>query len=297
MSDVKSDGLAPALVFGSLCFVWGSTWLAIKVGLASLPPFTFAGLRFLVAWALFLVYMLARRIRFPKDRVAWKVMIFLGLTQIAVPYALVFWGEQYVTAGLTAILFATLPFFVAAFAHFMVPGERLTACKIVGMIVSFTGVAIIFSQDLILTFNSLLGGAAVLASSGIAGLANVVGKKYSEYINTTVNVVVQTGIGALLLLAGGILVERGLPLTFGPESVFAILYLAAAGSAYGFLALYWLFTRMEVTRISLFTFITPIVAVGLGWLLLGEGVAPAIGVGGALILVGVVFVNRAPKTR
>ena len=78
--------------------------------------------------------------------------------------------------------------------------------------------------------------------------------------------------------------------------MFAILYLAVAGSVFGFLALYWLFTRMEVTRISLFTFITPIVAVLLGWLMLGERVDPNVAVGGSLILVGVVLVNQAPKT-
>jgi probable blue pigment (indigoidine) exporter len=78
------------------------------------------------------------------------------------------------------------------------------------------------------------------------------------------------------------------------ESLFSILYLAAAGSAFGFVALYWLFTKMEVTKISLFTFITPIVAVLLGWLLLGERVDLTVALGGSLILTGVILVNRTP---
>jgi len=296
MAASRSGEILPGIVFGSLCFVWGSTWLAIKVGLGSLPPLTFAGIRFLIAWGFLLTYAVARKVEFPRDKGVWRVMLFLSLTQIAVPYALTFWGEQYMTAGLTALLFATLPFFVVVFAHFLIPGESVTAWKLVGMLVSFVGVTIIFSRELMFTVSSFWGGVAVIAAAGSAACANVVGKKYSASINSTVNVVVQMGVGAVLLTAAGVALERGAPLNFGEASIFSVVYLAVAGSVYGFLALYWLFTRMEVTRISLFTFITPIVAVVLGWLMLGERVDPNVAVGGSLILVGVVLVNQAPKT-
>jgi len=294
LPDRRSREILPAAVFTSLCFVWGSTWLAIKVGLSSLPPLTFAGLRFLVAAGILLVYAMARKVEFPTDRFSWKVMSFLSITQIVFAYALAFWGEQYLTAGLTALLFATLPFFVAALAHFVIPGERLTVWKIVGMLVSFLGVTIIFFRELVITGNSFWGGLAVIASAASAACANVVGKKYSEAINPTINVVVQIGFGSIILSMAGITVERGLPITLNSESLFAILYLAVAGSAFGFVALYWLFTKMEVTKTSLFTFITPIVAVLLGWLLLGEKVDLNVALGGALILAGVILVNRSP---
>jgi len=285
----------PSLVFGSLCFVWGSTWLAIKVGLGSLPPLLFAGIRFFIAWSLLLIYALAMRMKFPRDEVSWRVMLFLGLTQITIPYALVFWGEQYTTAGLSAVLFATVPFFVALFAHFIIPDERLTAWKLAGILVSFIGVTVIFSRELMVTDNSFWGGLALILGAGSAGCANVVGKKYSQSINPIVNVVVQMGVGALLLMVGGILFEREIPLSFDQTSIFAVLYLAVAGSAFAFVALYWLFTRMEVTRVSLFTFITPIVAVILGWLILGEKMDLNVALGGSLILVGVILVNQMPK--
>lgn len=136
----------------------------------------------------------------------------------------------------------------------------------------------------------------MIASAGIAGCANVVGKKYSESINSTANIVVQMSVGAVLLVAVGQLLEHGVSLVLDPTSVFAILYLAVIGSTFAFAALYWLYTRMEVTRISLFTFITPIVAVLLGWLVLGEKVDLTVAVGGSLILVGVVLLNRAATT-
>jgi len=295
MGSYSLGELLPALAFGSLCFVWGSTWLAIKVGLGSLPPLLFAGIRFVIASGLLLTYALAMKMEFPKDKTSWQVMLFLGLTQITIPYALVFWGEQYTTAGLSAVLFATVPFFVALFAYFTIPDERLTALKLTGILVSFIGVTIIFSRELMATDNSFWGGLALIVGAGSAGCANVVGKKYSQSINPIVNVVVQMGVGALLLMVGGIILERGIPLSFDQTSIFAVLYLALAGSAFAFVALYWLFTRMEVTRVSLFTFITPIVAVILGWLILGERMDLNVAVGGSLILVGVILVNQMPK--
>lgn len=295
MANHSLDASLPALVFGSLCFVWGSTWLAIKVGLGSLPPLFFAGIRFVIAWGLLLTYALAMKMEFPRDKTSWRVMLFLGLTQITLPYALVFWGEQYVTSGLAAVLFATVPFFVAFFAHFIIPDERMTAWKLSGILVSFIGIIMIFSRELMVADNSLWGGIALIAGAGSAGCANVVGKKYSQFINPIVNVVVQTGVGALLLMVGGVLFERQLSPNFSQISILMVLYLAVVGSAFAFVALYWLFTRMDVTRVSLFSFITPIVAVVLGWLVLGEKVGLNVVLGGTLILVGVVLVNQIPK--
>ena len=136
----------------------------------------------------------------------------------------------------------------------------------------------------------------MIVSAGCAGCANVVGKKYSSLINSTVSLVVQMGVGAILLIATGLVLEHGIQMNFNSTSVFAILYLAVIGSVFGFAALYWLFGRMEVTRTSLFTFITPIVAVLLGWLMLGESIDLNVALGGCLILIGVVLVNQAPRT-
>ncbi len=291
----QTGDLLPSLVFGSLCFVWGSTWLAIKVGLNTLPPLTFAGVRFIIAWGLLLVYALATKTRFPKDKASWRLMLFLGLVQISIPYALTFWGEQYMTSGLTALLFATLPFFVVVFAHFMVPGESVTTWKLAGMLISFVGVAIIFSGQLLFTPGAFWGGVALVASAGCGGYANVVGKKYSQSIHPVANVVVQSGVGAIVLTMTGLALERSAPMVFDQASILAILYLAVFGSAYGFVSLYWLFTRMEVTKIALFTFITPIVAVLLGWFMLSEALDTSAAVGGSLILIGIVIVNRAPS--
>src|SRR5436190_9280216 len=101
----------PSLAILLCTLIWGSTWLAIKIGLETLPPFLFAGMRFTIATILLYLFMRIQRIPFPKDRFSWKVMLVLGFYQM-LDYALVFWGEQYIDSAMAAILFATMPFFV-----------------------------------------------------------------------------------------------------------------------------------------------------------------------------------------
>ncbi len=116
---------APSLVFIALCIIWGSTWLGIKVGLEFLPPFLFAGFRFVISTFTLLILAKVLHAQMPRDRSSWTVMLFLGVVQVSLPYGLVFWGEEYISSGLSAVLFSTLPFFVAMFAH-VIANERLT---------------------------------------------------------------------------------------------------------------------------------------------------------------------------
>jgi drug/metabolite transporter (DMT)-like permease len=290
---MKGLGLSvflPALVFGSLCLIWGATPVAVRLGLRFLPPFFFGGIRVLIAWGLVTAYALATRTEFPRDGATWRIMLFLGLSQTALPYALVYWAQQYVTAGLTTVLLATTPFFVMAFAHFLTPDERVNRWNLLGMLLSFIGVTILFLRsELSTNQNSYLGGFALIGASGICGWGMVIGKKYSTTINTTANITVQMGVGALILTTAGILFETAIPLNLNLESATAIIFLALVSSALGYAAMYWLFRRMDATRFSLNAFVTPVVAIALAWLILGEKVDPNVVAGGSLILLGLLM--------
>ena len=282
----------PSVVFATLCFIWGSTWLAIKVGLDYLPPFLFAGIRFAVASTVLVFLVRFFHAQIPRDRSSWKVMIFLGIFQISLPYGLVFWGEQYISSGLSAVLFATLPFFVLIVAHILIKGEPLTTRKILGVIAAFIGLAIIFWRDLASVQGSIvqpsfLGSLAVLGSAASGGLANVVAKKYASKIDPPANVFVQALIGTACLSFAGILTERGVPLRWLPPAIVSVLYLGIVGSALAFVGLYWLLTKTSATNSSLIVFITPVVALLLGWVVLREGLEPVIAFGTMLILSGV----------
>jgi len=282
----------PSLVFAALCFIWGSTWLAIKVGLDFLPPFLFAGLRFALASVVLAFLVKLFHARFPRDRSSWLTMLFLGIFQITLPYGLVFWGEQYISSGLSAVLFATLPFFVVIFAHVLIKAEPMTRRKTLGVIAAFVGLATIFWRDLasaqgsMVSF-SLLGSLACVGSSASGGLANVVAKKYAGGIDPPANVFIQSIIGALCLSIVGVITERGIALELVPTAIGAVLYLGVIGSALAFVGLYWLFTKTSATNSSLVAFITPIVALALGWVILQERLELAVAFGTMLILSGV----------
>ncbi len=282
---------APSLVFAALCIIWGSTWLGIKIGLAFLPPFLFAGLRFAIATIMLLVLAKILHAHIPSDRLSWEVMLFLGVFQITLPYGLVFWGEEYVSSGLSAVLFATLPFFVAIFAH-VLSAEKLSRFKVAGIILSFAGLVAIFWRDVtaaqtLAAESSVFGSLAVVGSAASGGLGNVVAKRYAERIDPAANVLVQHLVGAVALLSLGLAIEPTESLNISPVAVTAALYLGIVGSALGFVGLYWLLKKTTATNVSMITFLNPILALLLGWLILQEVPDPNVGLGATLILSGV----------
>ncbi|MGA8904947.1 MAG: DMT family transporter [Candidatus Bathyarchaeia archaeon] len=291
---------APGLVFSALCIIWGSTWLGIKIGLEFLPSFLFAGLRFATATVALLVLAKILHARMPRDHSSWNVMLFLGAFQISLPYALVFWGEEFISSGLSAVLFATLPFFVAIFAHILT-SEKLTRIKTAGIILSFFGLVAIFWRDIASFQNlaghySVLGSMAVVGSAASGGLANVVAKRHAERIDPAANVLVQHAVGAIALLSLGLVSESTTSLNFTPVAVVVVLYLGVVGSALGFIGLYWLLKKTTATNTSMITFLNPIVALLLGWIVLQEVPDPNVGVGAVLILAGV-YMTLKPTGR
>jgi len=292
------ESRAPGLVFAALCIVWGSTWLGIKIGLEFLPPFLFAGLRFATATAALFVLAKILHARMPRDRSSWILMLFLGVFQISLPYGLVFWGEEYISSGLSAVLFATLPFFVAIFAH-LLAAEKLTRIKVAGIILSFAGLVAIFWRDItvlqnLAAQNSIFGSLAVVGSAASGGLANVMAKRHAGRIDPAANVLVQHSVGAIALLSLGLVTENRTSLNFTPVTVIAVLYLGIVGSALGFVGLYWLLKKTTATNVSMVTFLNPILALLLGWVVLQEIPDPNVGLGAALILAGVYMTLKPP---
>src|SRR5574341_1823395 len=148
------------LVWLALCLIWGSTWLFIKLGLRDLPPFTFVGIRFLLASLILAAVIYIRRLRLPRDRRDWQFIAWTGLLTVTINFALVFWGEQYLSSGLAALLNATMPFFGIMLAHRYLPNERITPTKIFGVLLGTAGVGLIFSNQL-----RLQGALSFLASA------------------------------------------------------------------------------------------------------------------------------------
>lgn len=293
--------MKPRFVWLLLCCIWGSTWLFIKLGLEDLPPFTFAGIRFVIAVTILASIIAIRGLPLPRARRDWLLLIVSGVLAFCVNYGLLFWGEQYISSGLAALLQATIPAFGLVIAHFYLPGERMTTAKVLGIVLGVIGVAVVFSNQLdVAGPKAVAGCAALIVSSGGAAYSNVLVKTYGKNLNPAILAGGQMFFGMIPLLLIGIPVE-GNPLRFHwtPMAVFALFYLAIVGSVVAFLLYYWLVQHMDVTKTMLIALVTPVVAVTLGMLVLNEELHSRTLAGGMMIISGIAIIvtrhAKAPK--
>ena len=280
------------IVWLILCGIWGSTWLFIKLGLADLPPLTFAGIRFLFASSILFLIIVARRVRWPRQRTDWLVIAVVGLLQFSLNYGLVFWGEQRIPSGLAAVLQSTFPAFGLVIAHFYLPNEPMTGKKVVGVLLGFLGVGIVFSQQLSIAGQSALLGSIALVLSALCGsYGNVLVKAYGTQIDPFVLAAGQMICGFPPLLALGIATE-GNPFHFHwtGRAILALTYLVLVGSVLAFTLFYWLVRHMDVVNTMLIALVTPVVAVVLGIIVLHEQLDWRLFVGAACIISGISFI-------
>jgi drug/metabolite transporter (DMT)-like permease len=291
--------MKPRLVWLLLCVIWGSTWLFIKLGLSDLPPFTFAGIRFVIASAILFAIIKARGLSLPRKRSDWILLATTGVLSFSLNYGLLFWGEQYISSGLAALLQATIPVFGLVIAHFYLPGEQMTLPKTFGVVMGVAGVGVIFSNQLSVAGSMALAGSATLVvGSACAAYANVLVKAGGAKLDPAILAGGQMFFGLIPLLLVGILLE-GNPFDFNwtRMAVVSLFYLAIVGSVVAFLLYYWLVQHMDVTNTMLIALVTPIVAVILGMLVLNEELNWRTFVGGVMIIsgIGLVVLRKAGK--
>jgi drug/metabolite transporter (DMT)-like permease len=277
------------LVWLVLCIIWGSTWLFIKVGLEDLPPFLFAGIRFVIASTILFVIIKARRNLLPRTKADWRLLGVTGILSFTFNYGLVFWGEQYISSGLAALLQATIPVFGLVFAHFYLPSEQMTPLKIFGVLLGVAGVGVIFSDQLAVSGrNALAGCAGLVIGSACAAYANVLVKARGSKLNPAILAFGQMVFGLIPLLIIGIAFE-GNPFEFEwtGMAVVSLFYLAIVGTVVAFLLYYWLVQHMDVTKTMLIALVTPIIAVLLGLFVLDEQLNWRTVAGGAMIISGI----------
>ncbi len=282
-----------------LAIIWGTTWLAIGVGLESIPPMTFAGARFLLGAAGLAIILLVRKIRLPTSIDDWKLILSTGAQIFFVGYALQFWGMQYVPSGLSAVIFALVPLLTMFIAHFRLGDERLSLSKLGGSIVAICGVALISSEQL--KAESPLAGMGVLAfvaASLVYANAQVTLKAASNRVDPNVMATFQMLVGGGLLLVVGAGYEKGLDVSqWSDRALVSLVYLAVVGSSLAFFLFYWLLNRMDVTKLMSVLLVDPVIAVILGWIVLEERLVAFEVVGSVLTLAGLAVVLGAKKVR
>ncbi|MCU1265531.1 MAG: Permease of the drug/metabolite transporter superfamily [Acidobacteria bacterium] len=286
------------LVWLVLCLIWGSTWLFIKLGLQDLPPLTFAGIRFVIAAIILLLVIAARGLPFPRRSRDLMLLAITGILSFSLNYGLVFWGEQYISSGLAALLQSTLPAFGLIIAHYYLPGEPMTLPRIAGVVMGVIGVGVIFSNQLRVSGpKALWGSAALVLSAFCAAYANVLVKAYCKHIDPAVLAAGQMMFGLVPLFLIGI-PHEGNPFKFHWTSMalIALLYLAIVGTVIAFSLYYWLIRNMKVTDTMLIALVTPVVAVILGMIVLKETLEWRTLAGGLMIISGIaLIVLRRPR--
>lgn len=278
----------------TLCVVWSSTWLAIKIGLQDLPPVSFVAIRFVIAIAVLVAVSLGRSALIPKRRTDYLVLAFTGVLMFGFNYPLLFWGEKYVASGLAAVLQASIPIFGMIFAHFLLPDEPIRWQRMLGALVALLGVALLCGR--LLDRGGLLafwGGLGIVFGAASAAFSNVVLKRRNMELAPAMLAAWQMMFGIIPLVALGFAVD-GNPLHFHwtASAWFCLLYLAIIGSALTFLLLYWLLPRMTVTNLQTIALITPPGAVAFGWLLGGETFPLSFLLGAGFVLIGVWMIFR-----
>jgi drug/metabolite transporter (DMT)-like permease len=270
--------------YASMCLIWGTTWLAIKIGLRYLPPFTGVGFRFIVAGALLLAVAVMRRTVVPLREMPWKLIAVLTVFLFGVNYILTYTAETRLDSGLVAVLFGTLPFFTFGLGHYLA-GEHTTPRVWLGAAVAFGGVALISLGSEVR--GSPLYALCAIGAAASSAFANVYAKRHAHYPPLVT-------LPASMLVAGFVIAAIGLtrePVhwnrALSPESLGALAYLAILGSSIAFFLNLWVLRHVPVWIVGLSSLIIPVIAVTVGVIVGHEAMSIKEVAGSALVVAGI----------
>ena len=289
------------LAFAIIYFVWGSTFLAIRVGVREVPPFLLAAMRFLVAGLVLYGWMMARGERSPTRR-QWTSASLLAILIFVLDYGLLFWAEQRVPSGIAAVMMATIPVFMALSEIIFLRTQRLTVRLALALLIGIAGVAVLMSPWLSLSGapTDPVGAVALIVASMSWSVASALTRK----LPLPPSKVMSSGAQ---MLAGGVFLaltaaSLGEFRNFHPSTVsrgawLSLLYLIVAGSIIAFTAYVWLIHHESPTKVGTYAYVNPVVAVLLGYLLGGEALALRTILGTAFVLISVVVITMTPAKK
>ena len=300
-ATVRPPAWKTVLAFSIIYFVWGSTFLAIRVGVREVPPFLLASMRFFVAGVVLFGWMRLQGTPSPSRR-EWASASLLALCIFVLDYGLLFWAEQRVPSGIAAVMLATIPVFMALSEILFLRTQRLTFRLALALLVGIGGVLVLVSRSL------GLGEAPIDTAGAVALVIAAVSWSIASALNRKLPLPESKGTSSgAQMLVGGILLAvaaaafgefRG----FHIEAVsrgawFALAYLIVAGSIIGFTAYVWLLHHESPTKVGTYAYVNPVVAVIVGYFLGGETVGPRTLLGTLLVLVSVVVITTTRATK
>lgn len=285
------------LAFSIIYFVWGSTFLAIRVGVREVPPFLLAGMRFVLAGVVLYAWMRTRGTASPTRR-EWTAASLLAVLIFVLDYGLLFWAERRVPSGIAAVMMATIPVFMVLAEILLLGTQRLTAKLAFALALGIGGVAVLVSRSLSLGEVPIdAEGAIALVVAAISwSLGSALTRKLPLPASKPMSSAAQMLCGGVLLtlLAGGLGEFHGLHLeTVSRGAWIALAYLVVAGSIVAFTAYVWLIHHESPTKVGTYAYVNPVVAVAVGYFFGGEAVGPRTLLGTLLVLVSVIVITTA----
>jgi drug/metabolite transporter (DMT)-like permease len=280
------------LLFLALGFMWGSSYLFIKLAVDSFGTFTLVALRLLIGAAFLWLVVRASRTPLPRDRRAYMHLVVMSIVNITIPFALITWAEQSVDSALAAILNSTVPLMVIVIAPLFLPDEPIRVNGLLGLAIGFAGVVLIVSPGLMGASATAAGQLALLGSSLAYAIGNVYARKNVRGLPPMIPAVFQVTFALITVGLIALVLERPWE-TSRPdlEAWFSVIWLGILGSGMAYLAYFRLLSRWGATRTSLVAYVLPIVGIVLGFLVLQEPIDVTLIAGTALVIAGVALVN------
>jgi drug/metabolite transporter (DMT)-like permease len=303
-ATVRPPAWKTMLAFAIIYFVWGSTFLAIRVGVREVPPLLFASMRFFTAGVVLFGWLRLRGTPSPSGR-EWVAASVLAVCIFVADYGLLFWAEQRVPSGIAAVMLATIPVFMALSEIIFLRTQRLTIRLALALLVGIGGVAVLLSRSLSLSLGEApidrAGAAALVVAAMSWSIASALTRKLALPASKAMSSGAQMLAGGIMLaLAAAIFGEfRGFNIQAVSRGAWlALAYLIVAGSIVGFTAYVWLIHHESPTKVGTYAYVNPVVAVIVGYFLGGETVGLKTLMGTLLVLVSVIVITttRATKT-
>jgi len=296
---MNKDRPLATLAFLIVCIVWGTTYLAIRVAVETMPPLLLTGVRYTIAGAVMLAILLLRGERIPRDRRTLGNIALVGLLLIAGGNLALVWAEQYVPSGLASLLVAVGPFWATSLEALRRDGERITLRQAIGMAIGFGGVALLVTpRSADGAFNShFITGVIVLQLGAIAWQGGSVHAKHAlkDKVSPLLSAALQSLFGGVVLDGIGLAIGEAPRFHPSTRSLIALAYLTVFGSIIAYSAYTYALSKIRVSTMSLYAYINPIVAVLLGWLILNERVTTVSLAAMAIILAGVAIVQSSKR--
>ncbi|MGA7192328.1 MAG: DMT family transporter [Anaerolineales bacterium] len=282
-------------VFLLLGGIWSSSFLWIKIAVTEIGPITLVAFRVLFGLLFSITVILVQRVKVPRTLKEWTPFLILGISNVAIPFFLISWGEQAIDSGVAAILDATVPLFTIVIAHYLLHDDKMTVPKVTGLLVGFVGVVILISKDIGSSIGPILGQLAVVVASMFYAGSSV----YARKSTTEASGIIRGGgplvSSTAVMWLAAVTVERPITIPHLPITWIALLWLGILGSGLAFILNYYLIHEIGPTRTTMVTYLFPLGGVILGVAFLHEQLSWQVLVGGALIVASLAVANWQPR--